>query len=133
MPKTQTRLGVDLPETLQRSSDKAQRTYAKTLASAEEQYGSGERASRTAYAALKHSFEKVDGRWKKKDEPGPSDPRAKQSGKAARDGRGESFGGVDYYGHTKDELYQRARKLGIEGRSSMNKKELARAIAESQR
>ena len=37
----------DLPGTLQRSPKKAQRTYAKTLESAEEEYGEGEQASRT--------------------------------------------------------------------------------------
>lgn len=33
----------------------------------------------------------------------------------------------DYYGNTKEQLYKRARKLGIEGRSKMNKEELAEA------
>jgi cation transport regulator ChaB len=49
----------DLPGTLQRSPRKAQRTYAKTLESAHEQYDDEERAHRTAFASLKHSFEKV--------------------------------------------------------------------------
>jgi len=39
---------------------------------------------------------------------------------------------VDYLGSTKEELYARARKLGIRGRSRMSKRELARAIAERQ-
>jgi hypothetical protein len=63
---------------------------------------------------------------------GPSDPRAKGGGEAARRGKGETFGGVDYEGRSKEELYERARKLGIEGRSRMNKKELASAIARRQ-
>lgn len=120
-----------LPETLKRSSAKAQRTYAKTLESAEEQYGKGERASRTAMASLKHGFEKVGNHWEEKKQPGPSDPRAEQSSKGRRN-RGESFGGVDYHGHTAKELYERARDLGIRGRSAMNKAELARAIARQQ-
>ncbi len=101
--------------------------------SAVDEYGEGERAHRTAYAALKHSFEKVGDHWEPKDHKGPSDPRARRGGKAAREGRGETFGGVDYYGHTKEELYNRAKKLGVEGRSSMDKKALARAIARKQR
>jgi cation transport regulator ChaB len=121
-----------LPSTLKRSPAKAQRTYEKTLGNAEKEYGDGERAHRTAYAALKHSFEKVGDHWEPKDEKGPSDPRAKQPTAKAREGKGETFGGVDFYGHTRDELEDRARDLGIKGRSKMDKTELARAIARKQ-
>jgi hypothetical protein len=125
--------GVDMPRTLQRSPPKAQRTYAETLKSAEAEYGPGERAGRTAYASLKHGFEKVGDHWEPKARKGPSDPRAKREGADARAGRGESFGGVDLLGHTKAELLARARSLGVAGRSSMSKEELARAIAKKQR
>ena len=121
-----------LPGTLKRSPKKAQETWLKTHDSAAEQYGDGERAHRTAFKSLKHSFEKVDDHWEPKDEKGPSDPRSTQRGKAARDGAGESLGGVDYLGHTKAELYERARDLGVEGRSKMDKLELARAIDRKQ-
>ena len=121
-----------MPSTIKRSPSKAQRTWAKTHDSAVRQYGEGERAHRTAFAALKHSFEKRGGRWVPKDRKGPSDPRARRGANEAREGGGETFGGVDYYGQTKDELYGRARKLGVRGRSSMSKKELARAIARKQ-
>ena len=122
----------DLPDTIKRSPAKAQRTYAKTLDSAEEEYGPGERAQRTAFAALKHSFEKVGDRWVAKKSKGPSDPRAERAGAPARRGEGESFGGVDVYGNSKQELYVRAKKLDVAGRSSMSKEELARAIARKQ-
>jgi cation transport regulator ChaB len=122
----------DLPGTLKRSPTKAQRTWAKTHNSAVEQYGEGERAHRTAYAALKHSFEKVEDRWEPKEHKGPSDPQAKLGGRAAREGVEETFGGVDYEGHTWRELYERAKTLGVSGRSSMRKRELARAIARKQ-
>lgn len=123
----------EMPSTIRRSSPKAQRTWAKTHEHAVEEYGEGERAHRTAFAALKHSFERRGDRWVAKRRKGPSDPRAKRGGRAAREGKGETFGGVDYEGHTKQELYDRARKLGVRGRSSMSKKELARAIARSQK
>jgi cation transport regulator ChaB len=123
----------EMPDTLKRSPAKAQRTWAKAHDAAVEQYGEGERAHRTAFSALKHSFEKVGDRWEPKDEKGPSDPQAAKSGKQARAGDGETFGGVDVYGNTKQELYERAKKLGIAGRSRMDKKELARAIARKQR
>ena len=114
----------EMPDTIRRSSKKAQRTWAKAHDSAVKTYGEGERSHRTAYAALKHTHEKVGDRWVAKDEKGPSDP-----------GRGrnrETFGGVDVEGHTKEELYERAKALGVEGRSRMDKKELARAIARRQ-
>lgn len=122
----------ELPGTLKRSPQKAQETFAKVHDSAVEEYGEGERAHRTAYSALKHSFEKVGDHWEPKDHKGPSDPRARRGGSAARAGQGETFGGVDYYGHTKAELMARARKLDIRGRSRMDKRELARAIARQQ-
>lgn len=121
-----------LPDTLKRSPPKAQRTWAKAHDNAVREYGEGGRAHRVAYAALKHSFEKQGDHWVAKERAGPSDSRAESSGKAAREGRGESFGGLDYNGSSRSELYQRARSLGIEGRSKMNKKELARAIAHRQ-
>jgi len=121
-----------LPSTLKRSPAKAQRTWIKTHDQAVREYGEGERAHRTAFAALKHSFEKQSDRWVAKDHKGPSDPQARRSGRAARRSRGETFGGVDVLGRTKDELYAMARKLRVAGRSRMDKKELARAIARRQ-
>ena len=118
----------DLPGTLKRSPEKAQRTYAEALDSAHEQYDDEERAHRTAYAAVKHSYEKVGDHWAPKDEKGPSDPQAK----GGRDTDRETAGGVDVEGHTKDELYERAKKLDIDGRSRMDKMELAQAIARAQ-
>jgi cation transport regulator ChaB len=122
----------DLPGTLKRSPRKAQRTWAETHDSAVEEYGEGERAHRTAFASLKHSFEKVGDHWEAKDRKGPSDPQAARSGKAARNRSRETFGGVDVYGHSRRELYERARQLGVRGRSSMSKEELGRAIARRQ-
>src|SRR3712207_4994004 len=122
----------DLPGTLQRSPKKAQETWAKTHDSAVETYGEGERAHRTAFASLKHSFQKVGDHWEPKKRKGPSDPRAREGGQRARRGDDESFGGVDVLGSTKDELMRRAADLGIAGRSRMGKEELARAIARKQ-
>jgi cation transport regulator ChaB len=122
----------ELPATLERSPKKAQETWIKTHDSAVEEYGEGERAHRTAFASLKHSFEKVGDHWEPKKKRGPSDPRAARGGRAAREGKGETFGGVDIYGHSRQELYERARKLGVRGRSKMSKRELAAAIDRKQ-
>ena len=122
----------ELPETLKRSPKKAQRTWIKAHDSAVETYGEGERAHRTAFSAVKHSFEKVDDHWEPKQEKGPSDPQAAKSGKAAREGATETYGGVDAVGNSKEELYERAKKLDVKGRSKMSKEELAREIAKKQ-
>lgn len=122
----------ELPETLKRSGAKAQRTFAKTHDAAVEQYGEGERAHRTAMASLKHTHEKRGDRWVPKDRPGPSDPRSRKSTAQKRRGEGETYGGVDAEHSTKHELYERARRLGIAGRSKMSKRELARAIGRKQ-
>jgi hypothetical protein len=122
----------DLPGTLQRSPAKAKRTYRKTHDSAVESYGEGERAHRTAFSALKHSFEKVGDHWEPKDSKGPSDPQAAKGGKAARESSSKTYGGVDLYGNSKQELYERAKKLGVRGRSKMSKEQLAEAIAKKQ-
>ncbi len=122
----------ELPDTLKRSPKKAQRTWIKAHDSAVETYGEGERAHRTAFSALKHSYEKVVDRWEEKDEKGPSDPQAAKGGRAARERPSETFGGVDVVGNSKEELYERAKGLGVKGRSKMSKEDLARAIARKQ-
>src|SRR5918998_6541715 len=116
----------DLPSTIARSPKKVQRTYAETLDSAHEQYHDEERAHRTAYSAVKHIAEKRGDRWELKDGKGPSDPQAARRGEAARRGGGRTYGGVDA-SKSKSELYEDARKAGIEGRSNMSKEQLARA------
>ncbi|HYF27201.1 MAG TPA: ChaB family protein [Baekduia sp.] len=133
MPKT-TKGGKpkqhELPSTIQRSGAKAQRTFAKAHDGAAESYGEGERAHRTAYAALKHTHEKVGDHWEPKDQKGPSDPRA--SHPRAREGKGQTYGGIDA-SKPKRELYEDARRAGIEGRSRMSKRELAKALERESR
>lgn len=132
MPKT-TKSGEakqsELPSTLQKSDDKAQRTFAKTLDAAAEEYGEGERAYRTAYSALKHSFEKVGDHWEEKDQRGPSDERAESGGPNAS---GETAEGVNANA-TKKHLTDLAKRLNISGRSKMSKEELVEEIKKANR
>jgi cation transport regulator ChaB len=116
----------DLPSTLKRSPKKAQDTYLKTLESAEQSYGEGERAHRTALAALKHSFEKVGDHWEPKAKKGPSDTQAARRGARARRGD-DTAGGVDANA-SKQHLYDVAKRLDVKGRSNMSKSELVDAI-----
>src|SRR5947199_5415597 len=122
----------DLPRTLKRSPKKAQETWARTHDAAVETYGEGERAHRTAIASLKHSFQKVGDHWEPKKHKGPSDPQAARGGTAARKGGGKTYGGVDVLGNTRQKLYERAKGLGIKGRSKMTKEQLAEAVARKQ-
>lgn len=120
----------ELPDTLKRSPAKAQRQFAKTHDSAAEQYGEGERAHRTAYASLKHDYEKVGDHWERKEggRKGPSDPRsARPRGQGGRSGEG-----VDESA-SKEHLYDLAKRLGVEGRSRMSKGELMDAVRKANR
>jgi len=119
----------EMPSTLQRSPDKAQRTWSKAHDSAVETYGEGERSHRTAFAALKHTHQKVGDHWESKDTAGPFG-REGQGGVDPQTGRppsGETAGGVNANA-SKDELLDQARRLGVRGRSSMNKGELVDAL-----
>jgi cation transport regulator ChaB len=132
MPKT-TKGGKvkksELPSTLRRSSDKAQRTFAKAHDAAAEEYGSEERAHRVGYAALKHSFEKVGDHWEPKKKKGPSDKRAEAGG---LNNSAPSAEGVDANA-SKKHLLDVARRLDVHGRSTMNKSELVDAIKKANR
>jgi cation transport regulator ChaB len=119
----------DLPATLKRSPKKAQDTYSETLDSAVETYGDGERAHRTAFSSLKHSFEKVGDHWEPKEEKGPSDAQAARSGTAARKAR-PTAGGVDANA-SKAHLLEVAKRLDVRGRSRMTKDELVEAIGKA--
>ena len=128
MPKT-TKAGKakqsELPSTLQRSPKKAQRTFAKAHDSAADEYGDEKRANQVAWAAVKHSFEKVGDRWEKKagGKKGPSDAQAA----GGRNTNRKTAGGVDANA-TKEHLLALAKKLDVSGRSKMKKKQLVEAI-----
>jgi hypothetical protein len=113
----------ELPSTLQRSPREAQETWIKAHDSAVESYGEGERAHRTAFSALKHSFEKVGDHWEPKQRRGPSDAQAR----GGRDTRRPTAGGVDAEASL-THLRDVARRLEIRGRSRMSRQELVDAI-----
>jgi cation transport regulator ChaB len=128
MPKT-TKKGdakqSELPSTLQRSPGKAQRTFAKAHDSALDEYGDEQRATRVAWAAVKHSFEKVGDHWERKagGKRGPSDAQAAGGQGTNR----RTGGGVDATA-TKKHLLELAERLDIPGRTTMKKTQLVEAI-----
>lgn len=115
----------ELPSTLRRSPKKAQETWIKAHDNAVQEYGEGERSHRTAYGALKHTFEKVGDHWEPK-EGGAKGPSDEQSARP-RGQSDESYGGVDANA-SKQHLLDLARRLDVPGRSSMSKQELAAEI-----
>ncbi len=129
MPKT-TKSGKakqdELPSTLQRSDAKAQRTFAKAHDSAAESYDDdARRANQVAWAAVKHTHEKVGDHWEPKEggRTGPSDAQAA----GGRSTNRQTKGGVDAHA-SKKHLMDVARKLDVSGRSKMTKDELVDAI-----
>ena len=126
MPKT-TKSGdakqEEIPSTLQRSDEKAQRTFAKAHDSAAESYGDEQRANQVAWAAVKHTHEKVGDHWEPKAENGPSDAQAE----GGRDTDRETRGGVDANA-SKAHLMDLARRLDVPGRSTMTKDQLVDAL-----
>lgn len=123
----------DMPSTLRRSSRKARETWAKAHDAAAKRYGDGESAHRTAFAALKHSFEKVGDRWQAKPggRKGPSDRQAAKRGAPARRG-GATAGGIDANASV-THLRELARKLDVPGRSRMSKSELVASLKQASR
>jgi ChaB len=119
----------DMPSTIRRSDEHAQETWGKTHDSAVGTYGEGERSHRTAFAALKHAYEKVGDHWEPKGRRGPSDPQAAQGapGGGATTQRRPTAAGVDVNA-PKEHLMTVARELDVRGRSRMSKPELVKAI-----
>jgi cation transport regulator ChaB len=118
----------EMPSTIERSPEHAQAIWSKAHDSAVQSYGEGERAHRTAFAALKHEYEKVGDHWEKKEQSGPSDAGAA----GGRNSSGETEEGVDANA-SKAHLLDIAKRLEIRGRSSMRKDELVEAIKKANR
>ncbi|WP_412148873.1 ChaB family protein [Curtobacterium flaccumfaciens] len=120
----------EIPSTLQRSPEHAQEVFEKTLDSANETYGPGERAHRTAFAAVKHEYEKVGDHWEEKESSGPSDSAAAGSRGSGSRSSGKTEGGVDANA-SKAHLMDVAKRLDVSGRSKMTKDELVEAIGKA--
>jgi hypothetical protein len=120
----------DLPSTLRRSQQKAQDTWIKTHDAAVQTYGEGRRSHQTAFASLKHNFEKVGDHWEPKEHKGPSDARAAMG----RPGEGAppTAEGVDTNA-SRNHLLEVARRLDITGASRMSKQDLVGAIEKANR
>jgi hypothetical protein len=122
----------EMPSTLQRSPEEAQRTWVKAHDAAVKEYGEGERAHRTAFGALKHKFEKVGDHWERKARgaKGPSDRQS--AAPRPRSRREPSAEGVDANA-SKQHLYEVAKRLDVKGRTTMSKQELVEAIEKANR
>ncbi len=118
----------ELPSTLQRSDDKAVRTYKKTLESAEQSYPDDpERAHRAAFSSLKHTHEKVGDHWEPKQENGPSDDQAATRAPQNRRSDKPTAEGVNARA-SKAHLVEVAQKVGITSAQKHTKDELVEEI-----
>lgn len=93
-------------------SDKDERKYEHIKESSRER-GKSERRAKEIAARTVNKQRRQEGRTPKKTTSGTGNPTK----------------GLEE--RTKDELYQRAKELGIDGRSDMNKQELIDAIRQS--
>jgi len=76
-------------------------------------------------------FEEAKEQYRATQDEAPENRAARRRAERGEESAGETSGdrgGEDVGSLTRDELYERARKLGIDGRSKMTKNELARAV-----
>jgi hypothetical protein len=99
---------------------KRERQYQHIKESAREQGASTDRAEEIAARTVN----------KERARAGESRTRSRTSTRDLSSGRrgGQRSGTSRPKGRTKDQLYNEARKMGIEGRSKMNKAQLQRAV-----
>lgn len=122
----------ELPAPIKNSPEKVQRTYKKALENAHQEYVDEERAHRTAWSTVKQIAEKQGERWVLKEDSGPSDPREKMPQEKKQSEHGETYGGVDVEGSSREELEQRAKEADIKGYSDMSKDEIADELAQKE-
>ena len=77
----------ELPSTLQTLAEKGPGHVVQGPRLGGREYGEGERAHRTAFAALKHSFEKVGDHWEPKAQEGPPTRRPPAAPSSRKPGR----------------------------------------------
>ena len=108
------------PRGVKKGSKRA-RQYEHIKKSAKEQGASTDRAEEIAARTVN----------KERARSGESRTRSRTSTRDMSSGRrgGRRYGTNRPKGRTKDQLYAEAKKLGVEGRSRMNKRQLQRAIA----
>ncbi|MEU5363886.1 plasmid stabilization protein [Streptomyces sp. NPDC005925] len=107
------------------SSSQRERQYEHIKESAEDRGASTGRAKEMAARTVN----KQRSRTGEAHSSGSSRGGSRKSSSSRQGGGSKSSGGGgSRSGATRDELYQEARRKGIEGRSSMNKQQLARAL-----
>ncbi len=104
-----------------KKGSKRERQYQHIKKSEREQGASSSRAEEIAARTVN----------KERARSGESTQRSRTSTQDISSGRrgGKRSGKPGPRGRTRDQLYQEARKLGVEGRSRMNKAQLQRAVA----
>ncbi|MEV6962119.1 plasmid stabilization protein [Streptomyces sp. NPDC051207] len=102
------------------SGSKRERQYEHIKESAEERGASTGRAKEMA-ARTVNKQRSQSGETKSSGGGSSKSPSSRRSGSKSSGGGSTSSGGGSRSGVTRDELYEEAKRKGIEGRSSMNK------------
>ncbi|NUS17613.1 MAG: plasmid stabilization protein [Streptomyces sp.] len=102
------------------SSSKRERQYEHVKESAKER-GASERRAKEIAARTVNKERARTGESRTSSRTSTEDPKSSSQRGGERSHRGAQ-------GPTKDQLYEEAKKKNIEGRSSMNKQELRRAV-----
>ncbi|MGV9253846.1 plasmid stabilization protein [Streptomyces sp. NPDC003697] len=106
------------------ASPKRERQYEHIKDSAEERGASTGRAEEMAARTVNKERAQAGETKSSRSGSGKGGGSSSRSGGQSR----SSGGGSSRSGPTRDELYDEAKRKGIEGRSSMNKDQLARAL-----
>ncbi|GAA3294794.1 plasmid stabilization protein [Streptomyces cinereospinus] len=109
------------------SSSKRERQYEHIKDSAEERGASQGRAKEIAARTVN----KERARSGEAKSASRSSTKGKSPSQRGGEKSGSSRGGGSDGGPTREQLYQEAKKKGVEGRSTMNKDQLARALGRS--
>lgn len=109
------------------SSSKRERQYEHIKESAEDRGASTGRAKEMAARTVNKQRSQA-GETKSSGSSGGGSRKSAPSRRGVGGPKSSGGGGGSRSGATRDELYDEARRKGIEGRSSMNKQQLARAL-----
>ena len=108
---------------------RAEEIAARTVNKERAERGETKSSHGSASSSGKSSRSSSSGSGKSSRSSSSSSGKSGSSSSSRSSGHASASGGSKNSSHTRQELYEQARKRGIEGRSSMNKAQLERALS----